>query len=374
MIPLTFFDQISWRHDAPINRIARSLYSNAIAVALKDGTVHVYSPSDVYRDADSSVVLRGHSASVNDVCFALKGAVVATASSDKSARIFHAQTGKEITSFRSREKLYCVTTRLHDNVIKELIFGGSECGVEVAGQDEFEFFPLSDAPVSAMDTVVAIQCSPNGDIWACNVRFDILLVNASDKSEIRRLHGHRMWITRIMFSPDGSLLASSSDDNTVRLWSVPEGKQWAVFHHNTDVEDIDFSPDGKLLVSVTYDGSVHVWSVGRKTKCAFLTIPLDCDPSCVCFAASGVGIYVALKVYQHSGAISHEIYGINFWEPAEKILRAIVIPLMQSSVLSPHTILSVVDQVLLQRYRYSWPACRAKKMEWILALQEAWSK
>lgn len=56
------------------------------------------------------------------------------------------------------------------------------------------------------------------------------------------------------------VLASSSWDNTVRLWDVFASKgNVETFQHNHDVLTVAFRPDGKQLASSTLDGQIHFW-------------------------------------------------------------------------------------------------------------------
>ena len=48
------------------------------------------------------------------------------------------------------------------------------------------------------------------------------------------VQGHGGWVTSVSFSPDGSLIASGSWDNTVRICSVKDGalvQELKVGHH-----------------------------------------------------------------------------------------------------------------------------------------------
>ena len=42
--------------------------------------------------------------------------------------------------------------------------------------------------------------------------------------KLQKLEGHTDWVKAVAFSQDGSLLASASDDRTVRLWNPSTGQ------------------------------------------------------------------------------------------------------------------------------------------------------
>jgi WD40 repeat protein len=66
----------------------------------------------------------------------------------------------------------------------------------------------------------------------------------------------------LIISTDGTLLASASADNTVRLWSLPEGKPLGTLEgHTNRVSDLAISPDGTLLASASLDKTIRLWSL-----------------------------------------------------------------------------------------------------------------
>jgi WD40 repeat protein len=81
--------------------------------------------------------------------------------------------------------------------------------------------------------------------------------------EMRRLvGGHTATVRKVVFSPDGQLLGTASDDKTARIWSILTGQELVVLvGHTGPVLDIQFSPDGKVATTSSTDGTTREWDV-----------------------------------------------------------------------------------------------------------------
>jgi WD40 repeat protein len=75
-----------------------------------------------------------------------------------------------------------------------------------------------------------------------------------------RVSGHSAPVYHAVFSHDDKLIASASDDNTVRIWETNSGKLLRVLEgHTLWVSSAVFSHDDKLIASASYDKSVRIW-------------------------------------------------------------------------------------------------------------------
>lgn len=202
-------------HHSYVSGVAFSPNGQLLATTSGDTTARLWNP---YTGEQMTPPLTGHRGPIWGAAFSPTGRLLATASTDTTVRFWDPSTGLPASHFPACE---------HDGYVVGIAFSLDGRRLATGG---------GDAQVRIWDL-------PNG----------VLLQDT--------LTGHSDTINDIAFSPRG-LIASASEDRTVRLWIGGPGAQFAppLVHHPASVACVAFSADGRLLASGCDDGTVNVWN------------------------------------------------------------------------------------------------------------------
>ncbi|MGK7923064.1 MAG: caspase family protein [Trichodesmium sp.] len=115
--------------------------------------------------------------------------------------------------------------------------------------------------------VNSISLSKDGEMIASASDDNTIKLWTNYGTEIATLPEHQGAVYSLSMSNNGKFLASGSEDGTVKLWSR-EGKILATMNeHQGAVNSVSFSPDGKTLASGSSDGMIKFWNLqGQQLK------------------------------------------------------------------------------------------------------------
>ena len=157
--------------------------------------------------------LQGHQGDVHAVAISSDGKRIASASADKSVKIWDTASGQQLQTLEG-----------HDYPVFSVAFS-----------------PAGDRLVSAsMDTSIIV--------W-----------DVATGKQLHRLLGHRGYVMSVAFSPDAKHVLSGGG-STVKLWDAESGQERQSFSGHTGlVHSVAITADGKQLASGSSDGAVKVW-------------------------------------------------------------------------------------------------------------------
>jgi len=143
-----------------------------------------------------------------------------------------------------------------------------------------------------------------GDIlfgWDPHRDSDALLYHAQDGHLLARLAGHSKKLPTLDTSWDGKWVATPSDDGTVRVWSVPEGKLTFTLAATINGNNIvQFSPNGRTLATAGNDGTVKLWNLESGRQIVTFKNPPDAPLEELMFSGNGQ----ALVAYDVTGKLT----------------------------------------------------------------------
>jgi eukaryotic-like serine/threonine-protein kinase len=239
-----------------------------LATLLADHSWHI--PTSIFR----------HDHSVNSAQFSPDGQRLVTASSDRTARVWDAQSGLPLTEPLPHEHLvfaaqfspdgrwivtasgtsmaWAESTASGD--IREALSGAARVWDARSGQ------PLTK-PLQHTSDVNTAQFSPDGKrvVTASSDR-TARIWDAQSGQPLTEPLPHPHWVRSAQFSPDGTRIVTATGDRwspqsgTARVWDARSGQPLTEpMKHGGEVNSAQFSPNGIRIVTASLDHTARVW-------------------------------------------------------------------------------------------------------------------
>ena len=132
------------------------------------------------------------------------------------------------------------------------------------------------------DSVTAVAWQNASSLVSASLDRDIILWDLRTGTQIQRLKGHSRGVSSLCFLNDKETLVSTGVDQNIRVWNVTTGELIrSLNNHTLSVHDLALRPDDTglpMVASVSDDRTVRLWqpSIGRMVRFARLNVvPLN---------------------------------------------------------------------------------------------------
>jgi WD40 repeat protein len=248
--------------------VAFSPDSSLLAVGDSKGMVHIWQVAT----GQQVLALKHHTNWVWSVAFSPDGRILASASEDQTIQLWNIATGNAVNRLEGHtDWIWAVAFSPSGQLLASC---SDDRTVRIWDVNTGQLLNLLTGHT---DRVRSVAFSPDERILASvGVDQTVRLWDVATKRALTILSGHTATVTAVAFSADGRLLASGSYDQTVRIWDVATG-QWlrSLKGHDGSVLSIAFSPassDSRLtqdeassthstviLASGSDDQTVRIW-------------------------------------------------------------------------------------------------------------------
>lgn len=256
--------------DLQISQVGRSTAvqispeGQTLASAEENGIVKLWKlPQEKVDPQAEILLLNEHQDRVTSLCFTPEGHFLVSASMDSTVKLWRVADGTLYKTLRGhKDAVLSISCGLSDrNQSLKLISTSADKTIRIWNVSTQEpsiqsaFYSTKFSP----DSKKISAAGWDGMVWVWDnsgATSPKLFFNTQD--------AHEAPVNIVRFSSDGQILASGSDDKTIRLWDSADGKLLETFTgHQDRVTDISFSPNGKLLASAAdlEDSTIKLWEL-----------------------------------------------------------------------------------------------------------------
>jgi len=260
-------------HNGRVNSVAWSPDSKYLVSASDDQSAQVW-------EATTGKQIRsynGHNGPLLTVAWSPDGKYIASAGEDTTVQVWDTTTSELITKYEDHsDKVHCVAWS-PDGLY--LASGGKDCKLRIKElnkvREERSFLSKLFFPRYGQKTFSGYDGPINALAWSPDSK-RIAIVTSDHHIRVRDIHLNteftigESWSkmkNTIAWSPTNKqIIAIGGNDKAVRVWNTSTKKQYVYYGHSGYVMTVVWSPDGSRLASGSVDRTLQIWQTVRLSE------------------------------------------------------------------------------------------------------------